>query len=171
MNRPANPPMIVMGVSGCGKSTVGQALAKRIGSVFIDGDDLHPSSNKEKMAAGHPLSDADREPWLVSIGQELSRSTSGTAPAVIACSALKRSYRDLLRAHEPTTLFIHLRGAVELIQHRLDERSHEYMPPTLLTSQLDTLEALESDERAIEIDVTRSPEEIVDVVAKKLNTQ
>lgn len=171
MNRPANPPMIIMGVSGCGKSTVGQALAERIGSVFIDGDDLHPSSNKEKMAAGHPLSDADREPWLVSIGQELSRSTSGTAPAVIACSALKRSYRDLLRAHEPTTLFIHLRGAVELIQHRLDERSHEYMPPTLLASQLDTLEALESDEHAIEIDVTRSPEEIVDLVAKKLNTQ
>lgn len=171
MNLPANPPMIIMGVSGCGKSTVGRLLGEKIGSVFIDGDDLHPASNKEKMAAGHPLTDVDREPWLTSIGQELFRSSRGPAPAVIACSALRRNYRDLLRSHEPSALFIHLRGATNLIQHRLDERSHAYMPPTLLASQLDTLEALEADEHAIEIDVSLSPEEIVELLVGQVIPQ
>ena len=170
MNSPAYPPMIVMGVSGSGKSTVGRLLAEKLGSVFIDGDDLHPASNKEKMAAGHPLNDVDRTPWLAIIGDELSRSVQAGAPAIIACSALKRSYRDLLRGHEPSTIFIHLRGTADLIQHRLDERSHEYMPPTLLTSQLTTLEALGSDEAAIEVDVSLSPEDIVAQVATELST-
>ena len=170
MNSPAYPPMIVMGVSGCGKSTVGRLLAAKLGSAFIDGDDLHPASNKEKMAAGHPLNDGDRTPWLATIGDELSESVQGGTPAVIACSALKRSYRDLLRGHEPSTVFIHLRGTADLIQHRLDERSHEYMPPTLLASQLSTLEALEPDEAAIEVDVSLTPEDIVAQVAKALNT-
>lgn len=171
MNLPANPPMVVMGVSGCGKSTVGRLLGERIGSVFIDGDDLHPASNKKKMAAGHPLTDVDREPWLASIGQELSRSSLGPKPAVIACSALRRSYRDLLRSHAPATLFIHLRGASNLIQHRLEARIHDYMPPTLLASQLEALEALEADELAIEIDVSLSPEQIVELLIGQLNPQ
>ncbi|MFL4479807.1 gluconokinase [Paeniglutamicibacter sp. ORCA_105] len=169
MNSLANPPMIVMGVSGCGKSTVGKMLAEALGSTFTDGDDLHPASNKEKMAAGHPLDDADRQPWLATIGHALSRSSECGTPAIIACSALKRSYRDLLRAHEPATLFIHLRGPADLIQNRLDERSHEYMPSTLLTSQLNTLEAIEADEAAIEVDVSQSPEDIVALVANNLN--
>jgi gluconokinase len=169
MNSPANPPMIVMGVSGCGKSTVGKMLAEALGSTFTDGDDLHPASNREKMAAGHPLEDADRQPWLATIGHALSRSTENGTPAIIACSALKRSYRDLLRAHEPATLFIHLHGAADLIQNRLDERSHAYMPSTLLTSQLNTLEAIEADETAIEVDVSQSPEDIVALVANNLN--
>ena len=170
MNSPAYPPMIVMGVSGSGKSTVGRLLADHLGAVFLDGDDLHPASNKEKMAAGHPLNDQDRKPWLSIIGQALSESTSDGAPVIIACSALKRSYRDLLRGHAPSTLFVHLSGAAELIQHRLDERSHEYMPPKLLASQLDTLEAIESDESAIEVDVRLAPEDIVALVATKLST-
>lgn len=169
MNSPANPPMIVMGVSGCGKSTVGKMLAEALGSTFTDGDDLHPASNREKMAAGHPLEDADRQPWLATIGHALSRSTESGTPAIIACSALKRSYRDLLRAHEPATLFIHLHGAADLIQNRLDERSHAYMPSILLTSQLNTLEAIEADETAIEVDVSQSPEDIVALVANNLN--
>ena len=169
MNSLANPPMIVMGVSGCGKSTVGKMLAEALGSTFTDGDDLHPASNKEKMAAGHPLEDADRQPWLETIGHALSRSTESGTPAIIACSALKRSYRDLLRAHEPATLFIHLHGAADLIQNRLDERSHAYMPSTLLSSQLNTLEAIEADETAIEVDVSQSPEDIVALVANNLN--
>ncbi|WP_411730953.1 gluconokinase [Paeniglutamicibacter sp.] len=169
MNSLANPPMVVMGVSGCGKSTVGNMLAQAIGSTFIDGDDLHPVSNKEKMAAGRPLDDTDREPWLATIGDALHSSSESGSPAIIACSALKRSYRDLLRAHEPATVFIHLRGAADLIQNRLDERSHEYMPSTLLTSQLNTLEAIEADESAIEVDVSQTPEDIVALVAKSLN--
>lgn len=169
MNSLANPPMIIMGVSGCGKSTVGKMLAEELGSTFTDGDDLHPASSKEKMAAGHPLNDADREPWLATIGGALSRSSKSGIPAIIACSALKRSYRDLLRAHEPATLFIHLRGAADLIQNRLDERSHEFMPSTLLDSQLNALEAIEADETAIEVDVSQSPKDIVALVAKRLN--
>ena len=171
MNSLANPPMIIMGVSGCGKSTVGKLLADELGSTFIDGDDLHPVSNKKKMAAGLPLNDADREPWLATIGAALHLSSEGGAPAVIACSALKRSYRDLLRAHEPSTVFVHLRGAVELIQHRLDERNHEYMPSTLLASQLNTLEAIEEDEPAIEVDVSQSPADIVALVATTLKNR
>lgn len=168
MTNPAYPPMIVMGVSGCGKSTVGQMLAARLDLVFIDGDDLHPKSNKDKMAAGHPLDDSDRGPWLETIGNKLAESVARGVPAIIACSALKRTYRDLLRSLAPSTLFVHLTGTPELIQHRLDERSHEYMPPTLLASQLSTLEAITSDEAAIEVNVELTPDEIVQTVAHQL---
>ncbi|MFF5790565.1 gluconokinase [Paeniglutamicibacter sp. NPDC012692] len=170
MTNPAYPPMIVMGVSGCGKSTVGQKLASELGLAFIDGDDLHPRSNKDKMAAGQPLNDDDRRPWLETIGAALAASVSAGTPAVIACSALKRSYRDLLRSREPGTVFVHLSGSPELIQNRLDERSHEYMPPTLLASQLNTLEAIGPDEAAVEVDVSLSPDEIVAVVALRLGS-
>ena len=170
MTNPAYPPMIVMGVSGCGKSTVGQKLAAQLDLVFIDGDDLHPTSNKDKMAAGQPLNDDDRRPWLEIIGKKLAESVSNGTPAIIACSALKRSYRDLLRTQAPGTLFVHLTGTPELIQHRLDERSHEYMPPTLLASQLSTLEAITSDEVAIEVNVELSPDTIVQTVAGQLES-
>lgn len=168
MPNPAYPPMIVMGVSGSGKSTVGELLAKRLGMKFIDGDDLHPESNRQKMARGYPLNDADRKPWLECIGGMLAASVSAGTPVVIACSALKRSYRDLLRRAEPSTLFVHLDGASSLIQHRLDDRSHEYMPPTLLTSQLSTLEALGPDESSITVDVAFAPDVIVEAVAEQL---
>lgn len=168
MTNPAYPPMIVMGVSGCGKSTVGQKLASQLDLVFIDGDDLHPKSNKDKMAAGHPLNDDDRRPWLEIIGKKLAQSVASGTPAIIACSALKHSYRDLLRSQAPSTLFVHLTGTPELIQHRLDERSHEYMPPTLLASQLNTLEAITADEAAIEANVELSPDEIVAAVVSQL---
>ena len=168
MTNPAYPPMIVMGVSGSGKSTVGQKLAAQLDLVFIDGDDLHPKSNKDKMAAGHPLNDEDRHPWLEIIGKKLAESVAFGTPAIIACSALKHSYRDLLRTQAPSTLFVHLTGTPELIQHRLDERSHEYMPPTLLASQLNTLEAITADEAAIEVNVELSPDAIVAAVISQL---
>lgn len=171
MSNPVYPPMIVMGVSGSGKSTVGELLAKRLGMNFIDGDDLHPAANKQKMADGHPLNDADRQPWLECIGARLAETSASGTNVVIACSALKRSYRDLLRTAEPHTLFVHLDGASQLIQHRLDERNHEYMPPTLLESQLSTLEALGDDEASIIVDVTSTPAQIVEAVADRLSAK
>ena len=136
------PPIVLMGVSGAGKSVVGNALADASGRVFIDGDDLHPAANKEKMRAGIPLTDADREPWLRIIGERLAVGDG----VIVACSALKRSYRDLLREYAPGTYFAHLDPSREVLQRRLAVRVHEYMPAGLLDSQLNALEPLEPDE-------------------------
>ena len=154
------PPLVVMGVQGCGKSTVGAAVARHLGLEFIDGDDLHSAANKEKMASGHPLTDADRRPWLSAIGQVMADKLAEGTSAVVACSALKRSYRDLIRSFAPGTRFIHLTGSQELIAARISGRDHEYMPPTLLDSQFQTLEPLADDEPGLEVPVTDSPEEI-----------
>lgn len=172
------PPVVVMGVSGCGKSTVGALLARRLGVPFLDGDDYHPPANKEKMAAGVPLTDGDREPWLVRIGQLLAGAGSaatddgGTAPApVVACSALKRSYRDLLRGTAPGTVFVHLTGGAATIAARMDARAHEFMPRTLLESQLATLEPPAADEDHILADIGLEPEAIVDAVILELQSR
>lgn len=122
------PPIVVMGVSGSGKSTIGQMLADALHREFIDGDSLHPDANRQKMAAGQALNDQDREPWLRVIGQKLTDGTAQGEPLVIACSALKRDYRDLIRSLEPATLFVHLAGVPNLIRDRMNARSHEYMP-------------------------------------------
>ena len=160
------PPLVVMGVQGCGKSTAGQAVAARLGLPFLDGDDLHPASNKEKMASGHPLTDADREPWLRAIGREIAACLEqGTAP-VVACSSLKRQYRDLIRSFAPQTQFIHLEGSRELIAERVTKRDHEYMPPTLLDSQFETLEPLGEDEAGIRLQITLSLDEIAAAAAE-----
>ncbi|MFC9770159.1 MULTISPECIES: gluconokinase [unclassified Pseudarthrobacter] len=184
------PPLVVMGVSGCGKSTVGALLAGRLGVPFLDGDDYHPAANKEKMAAGIPLTDADREPWLARIGQLLAgqdlaaRDAAGhgagiagnydggtpVAP-IVACSALKRSYRDLLRAAAPDVVFVHLSGSPETIAARMDARAHEFMPRTLLESQLATLEALEPDEAHIIGDIALEPGALVDSVVLDLRSR
>lgn len=155
------PPIVVMGVSGSGKSTIGQMLADALHREFIDGDSLHPESNREKMAAGHPLNDEDREPWLREIGQKLADGKVAGAPLVIACSALRRAYRDLIRSLEPTTVFVHLTGGSTLIRDRMNARSHEYMPSSLLDSQLATLELPEIDEAVLTADITQAPEDIV----------
>lgn len=135
--------IVVMGVSGCGKTTVGLALAERLGASFVEGDQLHPQANVAKMAAGIPLTDADRWPWLDAVGAALA----GDAPVVASCSALKRSYRDRLRTQAGTPLnFLHLAGDRAALAQRMAERPGHYMPVSLLDSQLATLEPPSADE-------------------------
>ncbi|MGK2869964.1 MAG: gluconokinase [Mycobacterium sp.] len=152
-------PIVVMGVSGSGKSTVGAALAQRLRVPFADADDFHPPANLEKMTAGHPLNDDDRHPWLESIGEWLARHGDG---GVMSCSALKRKYRDQLRRHCAEIEFLHLEGSVETIGRRQASRPGHFMPATLLTSQFQTLEPLELDERGIAIDVDQSIDSIIE---------
>ncbi|QZT62843.1 gluconokinase [Mycolicibacterium austroafricanum] len=152
-------PIVVMGVSGSGKSTVGAALAQRLRVPFADADDFHPPANIAKMSAGHPLDDEDRYPWLESIGEWLARHPHG---GVMSCSALKRSYRDQLRRHCPDIEFLHLVGSVETIGRRQASRPGHFMPAALLKSQFQTLEPLEPDERGVAIDVDQSIDGIVE---------
>lgn len=149
--------VVVMGVSGSGKSTVGQLVADALGVPFVDGDDLHPPANVAKMAAGIPLDDDDRAPWLRAVGRTLA--DSGPAGAVVACSALKRSYRDLIRAEAPGTVFAELDGTRELLAGRMDRPGH-FMPASLLDSQLATLEPLQPDEAGLRLDVGEPPAEL-----------
>ena len=152
--------IVVMGVSGSGKSTVGSALAQRLRVPFIDADTLHPPANIAKMAAGEPLDDDDRYPWLEEVGQWLADDRGG---GVVACSALKRTYRDQLRAHCPRVEFLHLRGSPELIGSRLAARSGHFMPAALLRSQFDALEPLGAHERGVVIDLTDDAQDNRDV--------
>ncbi len=148
-----------------GKTTVGRSLAAALGLPFIDADDLHPPANVVKMAAGVPLADDDRWPWLDVVGSEVSAKTEGI---VVACSALKKSYRDVLRSHAPEVWFAHLAPSPAVLGARLEARSDHFMPPTLLESQLDSLEALGADEAGITIAATGSIDEIVSGVAARL---
>lgn len=152
-----------MGVSGSGKSTVGAALARRLRVPFVDADTLHPAANIAKMAAGEPLDDDDRHPWLETVGEWLAAHRAG---AVVSCSALKRTYRDQLRAHCPGVQFLHLSGSPELIGARLAARTDHFMPPALLRSQLDTLEPLGPDEAGMTVDVGPDVDAIVDTVVR-----
>jgi len=164
------PPLVVMGVSGCGKSTVGALLGQRLGVPFLDGDDFHPAANKEKMAAGTPLTDDDREPWLGRLGQLLAEKDDDgpTGAAIVACSALKRRYRDLLRRAAPDVVFIHLTGTEATIGARMDARAHEFMPRILLESQFAALEQLEADEAHVLGDITQPPELLVEWLAAQV---
>ncbi|MBL3687998.1 gluconokinase [Leucobacter zeae] len=140
-----------MGVSGAGKTTVGELLARELARPFIDADDLHDAEMKGQMARGIPLSDADREPWLDRVGRAIAEADP--AVPVIACSALKVAYRDRIRAHAPQVSFVELVGAPGVILDRLRTRTHAYMPPELLDSQLETLEPLTEREAGIRIDI------------------
>ena len=151
--------IVVMGVSGSGKSTVGAAVAQRLRVPFADADDFHPAENIAKMAAGVPLDDDDRHPWLEIIGQWLATHTDG---GVISCSALKKKYRDQLRNHCPDVEFLHLHGTVEVIAARQASRPGHFMPASLLQSQFDTLEPLENDERGTVVDVDQDIDSIVE---------
>ncbi len=155
----AHGPVVVMGVSGSGKSTVGAALAQRLRVPFADADDFHPAANIAKMSAGHPLDDDDRRPWLEAIGQWLAEHDGG---GVMSCSALKRSYRDQLRRHCPDVGFLHLSGTPEVIGRRQASRPGHFMPASLLQSQFDILEPLGPDERGVAIDVDQNIDSIID---------
>ena len=152
-------PVVVMGVSGSGKSAVGVALAARLGVPYKDGDDLHPPENVAKMTRGEPLNDEDRFPWLELVGAWLAEHRDG---GVIACSALRRRYRDQLRGHCPEVDFLHVDGSAELIAARQAGRAGHFMPPSLLPSQLLTLERLGPDEEGIAIDVDQPVSAIVE---------
>jgi len=151
-----------MGVQGSGKTTIGDLLAKRLGVPVVDGDSLHSAANKEWMASGHALSDEQRLPWLHEVGERLAGG--GGFGVVVACSALKRSYRDLIREHAPTMFTVFARGDMDLIHARIMTRHHEYMPLSLLRTQFDDLEARQDDERGVTVDIEKAPGEIVELI-------
>ena len=167
VNKRHLPPMIIMGMQGSGKTTIGLLLAERLGVPFIDGDTLHSRSNKEWMASGRALSDAQRLPWLHAVGEQLA--LAGDSGVVVACSALKRSYRNLLREHEPTMLTIFANGDIDLIHSRITARRHEYMPTSLLPSQLEVLEERAPDEPGLTVDIAATPEEIVERIVTEIS--
>lgn len=152
-------PIVVMGVSGSGKSTVGAALAQRLRVPFADADDFHPPANIAKMTAGEALNDDDRYPWLEAIGEWLAGHREG---GVMSCSALKRKYRDQLRNHCADVEFLHLSGAPDTIGKRQASRPGHFMPASLLESQFRTLEPLEADERGVALDIDQNIDSIVD---------
>jgi len=162
------PPLIVMGVSGSGKSTVGAALGRELGMQFIDADDLHPPENKETTAAGHALTDDDRAPWLALIAERVGAELEQGNPIIVACSALKRSYRNLLIADAPSTVFVHLQGGRGLIARRLSHRHHEFMSTSLVDSQFTTLELLDPEERGVVVDLATTPDKIITAISEDL---
>jgi gluconokinase len=161
--------LVVMGVSGVGKSSVAEELVARTGWEFVEGDDLHPEANRAKMAAGHALDDDDRGPWLRRVAGWIGEQEAAGRNGVVTCSALKRSYRDLLRDGHPSVRFVHLLASPELIKARVDARTGHYMPPALLESQLTTLEPLGPDEPGIGVDTTGAPADVADRALHQLS--
>ena len=159
--------IIVMGVSGCGKSTVGALLAGELGWDFRDGDAFHPPANVEKMSSGAPLTDADRWPWLDAIAAHVAELETSGGHVVVACSALKRAYRDRLKAGG-RVLFVHLDGTYELVDARMKARKNHFMPPSLLQSQFATLEPPAPDEPAVRIPIESQPADIARRILAKL---
>ncbi len=159
------PTVVVMGVSGSGKTTVGVILAHQLGVPFADADDFHSAEAKAKMHAGHPLTDQDRAPWLRRLADWLADEPDG---CVLACSALKRRYRDVLRSRSAHLAFLHLAGDPSVVTGRVAHRQGHYMPASLVQSQYDALEPLEPDERGLAIDFTEDPEQIVQQFLKEI---
>jgi gluconokinase len=160
--------IVVMGVSGCGKTTVGEQLAAALGWSFAEGDRYHPQANIDKMAAGIPLTDEDRWPWLNAIADEIARVCDKGEHVIIACSALKHTYRDVLLRGRDDVRFVFLKGTKELIAERLAQRKGHFMPPGLLTSQFETLEPPEAGEHVITVSIDETVEAIVDGIVRQL---
>lgn len=154
--------IVVMGPSGCGKSTLGVALADRLDATFLDADALHPASNRAKMTAGIPLTDADRMPWLEAAGQALGRSRG--SGGVLACSALRKRYRDVIRRAVGDVVFVELAGDRDLLRHRVASRAGHFMPAALVDSQLEVLEPLAEDESGVRVDARADADRNVTVV-------
>jgi gluconokinase len=165
-NRPVV--VVVMGVSGSGKTTVAKLLAERAGWRFQEGDTLHPPANVEKMSAGIPLTDADRLPWLRKIAETIDSWRAHGESGVVTCSALKRSYRDIIVGDRPDVRLVYLKGSHDLIRQRMAARHGHFMPSTLLDSQFATLEEPSPDENAITVDIEGSPEKIAREIADRL---
>lgn len=159
--------LIVMGVSGCGKTTIGEMLAERLSASFADADTFHSQSNKDKMHKGIPLNDEDRWPWLHAIRAAIVEKEQSGQSAVFPCSALRKVYRDILRESDSEVIFVYLKGTEELLQERLKTRKGHFFDPSLLRSQLDTLEPPGPEENPIVADIALSPEEIVELVLRE----
>jgi len=155
---------VVMGVSGCGKSEVGRRLAHQLGVDFFEGDDDHPFRNVAKMAKGIPLDDADRNEWLLSLQCRIAKAREDGRGLVVSCSALKRSYRDILRAGDPSLKFAHLDGDRALVESRMRTRAGHFMPVALLDSQFAALEPLTKEEDGIVLDIRKNLEELVNEI-------
>ena len=171
MDRTPSQLVVLMGVSGCGKSTVGRLLATMIGAGFLEGDDLHPPLNVERMAAAIPLTDDDRRDWLLALARRLANARTERRSLVVSCSALKRSYRDMLRGASEDVAFVHLHADPALLDARLSARADHFMPASLLASQLQTLEAPGPDEHAVAFDAALPPDWIAQQAAEWLADQ
>jgi carbohydrate kinase (thermoresistant glucokinase family) len=163
------PVIVVMGVSGAGKTTVGKALARRLGWPFEEGDVLHPAANIAKMRAGKPLDDRDRAPWLKAIGRWIDERAAAGESGVISCSALKRAYREELTAGRPQVKIVYLHGSEALIAKRLAKRKHHFMPPKLLGSQFADLQPPSADEGALIVDVDQDVSAVVEDIVRGLD--
>ncbi|MCX5214051.1 gluconokinase [Kitasatospora sp. NBC_00240] len=162
------PTVVVMGVSGVGKTTVARLLAERLALPYAEADDFHPPANIAKMSAGTPLDDQDRAPWLRALGGWLGERAEAGTGGVVTCSALKRHYRDTLRESCPGAFFLHLSGGHELVEDRLAHRTGHFMPASLLGSQYAALEPLQGDERGAVLDVGPAPEHLVEMAVELL---
>jgi gluconokinase len=160
--------VVVMGISGSGKTTIATALAERLGWTFAEADEFHPGANIAKMSAGTPLTDDDRWPWLEALRDWMGGEARADRSTVVTCSALKRTYRDLLDGAEGDVRFVHLSGDTELILERMKTRSGHFMPASLLPSQISTLEPLDDGERGLTLENTGTPDEVTSRIVDEL---
>lgn len=169
---PPGPPLpttvVVMGVAGSGKTTIARGFVRRLGWPYAEGDEFHPAANVQKMRAGRPLDDEDRLPWLRALADWIGRQEQSGTSAVVACSALKRCYRDVLRDGHPSVWFVHTDVRPELLRERLHQRRGHFLPAGLLDSQLETFEPLEPDEPGVVVDAADQPDRVVDAVLAQL---
>jgi gluconokinase len=163
--------LVIMGVSGSGKTTIATALSQKLGWSYAEADDFHSTGNIAKMAQGTPLTDDDRWPWLTAIQQWMTAKSANGESTIVTCSALKRSYRDMLASAGGNVTFIHLHNDAELIRMRMRKRSEHFMPESLLTSQMDTLQPLQPDENGISVPNTGTPAQVLDLILEHVATQ